>query len=115
MDSPKGPPYKHVQVGKPPADNTKAIIDSQDKKGGSNAGTHEDKKYYAGPSGGAPKYTFPIDTLKDAEDAMRMRGKAPNPAGIKRAVLERWPSLSEKYSQKVDNKRPGVKRKSKKD
>lgn len=90
-------PFKYVQVGTVPKKDTSSyasIIDSRDRKGSSNAGMYPNKKYYAGPAGGAARFSWPIDTLKDAKDALRMRGKAPNPKGIERAVYELWPSLN---------------------
>jgi|GEM_PF-1897633 len=101
--TPTNPPYRLVQVGFPPKPGTSrhaALIKAHSKDGSSNAGEHQTKKFYAGKAGGAAPYTYPIDTMKDAEDALRLRGKAPNPDGIMRAVFERWPQLKSARTDK---------------
>lgn len=50
-------------------------------------------KSFAGPAGGAPKGSFPINTRKRAIAALSYRHHAPNPAGIKRAVCKKYPTL----------------------
>ena len=58
------------------------------KKGSSNVGKYKTvkPKDFAGASGGASKYSFPINTLKRAKAALAYAHNAPNPAGIKAAV-----------------------------
>ena len=63
------------------------------KPGGSNVGEYPNVKKFAGPSGGAPKGSFPINTKKRAESAIKLAHNAPNPQGIKRAVWRAYPSL----------------------
>lgn len=67
----------------------------QKKPGGSNVGKYKDvsKKSFAGPSGGAPAGSYPINTRKRAESALKLAHNAPNPAGIKAAVHRKFPSL----------------------
>lgn len=48
---------------------------------------------YAGPSGGAPKGSYPIPDKAHAKAAIKMSGHAPNPAGIKSAVYRKYPDL----------------------
>lgn len=48
---------------------------------------------YAGPSGGAPKGSYPIPDVGHAKAAIKMSGHAPNPAGIKSAVYRKYPEL----------------------
>lgn len=48
---------------------------------------------YAGPSGGAPKGSYPIPDKVHAKAAIKMSGHAPNPSGIKSAVYRKYPEL----------------------
>ena len=66
------------------------------KPGGSNVGKYKGVKAFAGPSGGAPAGSFPINTLKRAKSALKLAHNAPRPAGIKRAVYRKYPSLRPK-------------------
>lgn len=68
------------------------------KPGGSNVGEYENvsKKNFAGPSGGAPKGSYPIDTLKRAKAALAYAHNAPDPEGIKRAVYRKYSTLRKK-------------------
>jgi len=65
------------------------------KAGGSNVGEYKSvsKKDFAGPSGGSPKGSFPINTKKRARAALAYAHNAPNPAGIRRAVHKKYPSM----------------------
>lgn len=67
----------------------------QKKPGGSSVGEYKNvsKKDFAGPSGGAPQGSFPINTMARAKSALKLAHNAPNPAGIKRAVYKKYPSL----------------------
>lgn len=70
------------------------------KPGGSNVGKYKGVKAFAGPSGGAPAGSFPINTLKRAKSALKLAHNAPRPAGIKRAVYKKYPSLRPKAGKK---------------
>ena len=63
------------------------------KPGGSNAVKYPGVKYFAGPSGGAPKGSYPINTRKRAKAALSYARHAPNPQGIRNAVHRKYPSL----------------------
>lgn len=65
------------------------------KPGGSNAGKYKDlsSEDFAGPSGGAPAGTYPINTKKRAKAALSYARNAPNPSGIKAKVKRKYPSL----------------------
>lgn len=65
------------------------------KKGSSNAGKYKtvSPKKFAGASGGASKFSFPINTLARARNALARAHFAPNPAGIKAKVYKMYPSL----------------------
>lgn len=68
------------------------------KAGGSNVGNYGsvDAKNFAGPKGGSPKGSFPINTLKRAKSALKLAHNAPNPSGIRAAVLKKYPALRKK-------------------
>ena len=70
------------------------------KPGGSNVGKYKGVKAFAGPSGGAPAGSFPINTLKRAKSALKLAHNAPRPAGIRRAVYKKYPSLRPKKNGK---------------
>jgi hypothetical protein len=80
------------------------------KKGGSNVGKYKGVKAFAGPSGGAPKGSFPINTLKRAKSALKLAHNAPRPGGIKAAVYRKYPSLKPK-TKKSTKKRTTRKKK----
>jgi hypothetical protein len=63
------------------------------KPGGSNVGKYPTVKSFAGPSGGAPKGSFPINTRSRAKSALKLAHNAPRPAGIRRAVNRKYPGL----------------------
>ena len=67
----------------------------REKKGSSNAGKYKNvsPKSFAGKSGGASKFSFPINTLARARNALARAHYAPNPAGIRSAVYKRYPQL----------------------
>jgi len=66
------------------------------KPGGSNVGKYPGVKIFAGPSGGAPAGSYPINTKKRAKSAIKLAHNAPNPAGIKAAARKEYPSLKRK-------------------
>lgn len=68
------------------------------KKGSSSAGKYKTvaPKDFAGKSGGADKYSFPINTLARARNALARAHYAPNPEGIKRAVYRKYPELKKR-------------------
>ena len=59
------------------------IKKAHEKPGGSNVG----------PSGGAPKGSYPIPDKKHAKSALSLSHHAPNPNGIKQAVYKKYPEL----------------------
>tara|TARA_R110000824_G_scaffold181836_2_gene362693 strand:- start:205 stop:447 length:243 start_codon:yes stop_codon:yes gene_type:complete len=65
------------------------------RPGGSNAGKYKNiaKADFCGPAGGAPKGTYPINTLKRAKSALKLRFNVPNPGGIKACVYNKYPQL----------------------
>jgi len=68
------------------------------KPGGGSSGKYKNvsPKSFAGSSGGTSKYSFPIDTLARARNALARAHYAPDPAGIKRKVYEKYPELKKR-------------------
>ena len=69
----------------------KELDKARDKRGGSNVGEYSAKATFAGPSGGAPKGSYPI--TKDGKlnegrvkSAIKLAHNAPNPTGLKRFI-----------------------------
>ena len=63
------------------------------RKGGSNVGKYKGVKSFAGPSGGAPAGSYPINSRARARSALKLAHNAPRPAGIKAAVYRKYPDL----------------------
>lgn len=76
------------------------------KPGGSNVGEYPTVKSaaFAGPKGGAPKGSYPINSLKRAKAALAYAHNAPNPEGIKRAVYKKYPELAKRSKSPVAKK-----------
>ena len=72
------------------------------QKGSSNAGKykHVAPKDFAGAAGGASKYSFPIDTIERARNALARSHYAENPAGIRAAVYKKYPELKKRKLKK---------------
>lgn len=68
------------------------------KKGSSSVGKYKGvaPKAFAGASGGASKFSFPINSLARARNALARAHFAPNPAGIKAAVYRKYPQLKKR-------------------
>jgi type IV secretory pathway TrbL component len=75
-----------------------AVRAARQKPGGSNVGKYPTVKTFAGPSGGAPKGSYPINTKDRAKSALKLAHNAPRPAGIRRAVVAKYPGLKKKSS-----------------
>ena len=84
---------------------TATVRNARTKAGGSSAGDYPGVKKFAGPAGGAPAGTFPINTQKRARSALAYAHNAPDPAGIKRAVERAYPAMGK--SQKRLEKAKG--------
>lgn len=74
----------------------------REKKGSSSAGKYKtvSPKEFAGSSGGASKYSFPINTLSRARNALARAHYAPDPAGIKAKVYKKYPELKKRKQKR---------------
>lgn len=77
------------------------------KAGGSSVGEYKNvkKSDFAGPAGGAPAGSYPINSLKRAKAALAYAHNAPNPAGIKRAVYKKYPALKKRHEARMGKKK----------
>lgn len=79
---------------------TPAVKAARKKPGGSNVGKYPRTITFAGPSGGAPAGSFPINTKKRATSALKLAHNAPNPSGIKAKVYSEFPSLKKSTTKR---------------
>lgn len=68
------------------------------KKGSSSTGKYKNvkPKDFAGSSGGASPYSFPIPDLAHARNALARAHFAPNPEGIRKKVFKMYPQLKKR-------------------
>jgi hypothetical protein len=76
------------------------------KKGSSNAGKYKKvaPKDFAGAKGGASKFSFPINDIAHARNALARAHFAPNPEGIKAAVYRKFPELKKRKVEREKKK-----------
>ena len=74
----------------------------REKKGSSSAGKYKTvaPKEFAGKSGGSSEYSFPINTLARARNALARAHYAPNPSGIRSAVYKKYPELKMRHEER---------------
>jgi hypothetical protein len=82
----------------------KKQVAARKKAGGSNVGKYKGVKAFAGPSGGAPAGSFPINTLARGKSALKLAHNAPRPAGIRAAVYRKYPGLKPKGKKTTKKK-----------
>ncbi len=89
---------KKVTVARGVKVPAKKLAKIRKKAGSSNAGKYGDvsPKNFAGASGGASKYSYPIPNEAKAKSALKLAHYAPNPSGIKSAVYRKFPKLKKK-------------------
>lgn len=96
--------HKKDKVDKKEVTVAKGVKESREKRhslrkkaGSSNEGkyTSVSKEDFAGKSGGASPHSYPINTRARAKAALAYAHNAPNPAGIRKAVHRKYPSLGE--------------------
>jgi len=76
------------------------------RKGSSSAGKYKTvaPKEFAGKAGGASKFSFPINSLARARNALARAHYAPHPEGIRAAVYKRYPQLKINYEERHGKK-----------
>lgn len=76
------------------------------KKGSGSAGKYKtvSPKKFAGASGGASKYSFPIHDIAHARNALARAHFAPNPAGLKAKVYKKYPELKKRAAKRAGKK-----------
>ena len=74
----------------------------REKKGSSSAGKYKNvkPKDFAGASGVASQYSFPISDLAYARNALARAHFAPNPEGIKNKVYRMYPQLKKRAAKR---------------
>jgi hypothetical protein len=74
----------------------------REKKGSSNSGKYKTvkPKDFAGSAGGGSPYSFPINTLARARNALARAHFAENPSGIKAAVYRKYPKLKKRKEKR---------------
>lgn len=72
------------------------------KKGSSSAGKYKTvaPKEFAGSAGGASKYSFPINTIARARNALARAHYAPHPEGIRAKVYKKYPQLKMNHEKR---------------
>jgi len=78
--------------------------ESQERKrpGGGSTGKYKDVApgKFAGKSGGTSPYSFPIDSIKRARNALARAHYAPNPSGVRSAVYKKYPQLKINFEKR---------------
>lgn len=79
----------------------------REKPGSSSAGKYKNvpPKKFAGKSGGASAYSFPIPDLAHARNALARAHFAPNPEGIKAKVYRMYPELAKRKLKREGKKK----------
>ncbi len=91
---------KSVRIGEKTSVPRGKLSAMKKKPGGSNVGKYKGVKSFAGPSGGSPSGSFPINTRKRAKAALAYAHNAPKPAGIRAAVHKKFPDLGKPKKSK---------------
>lgn len=70
----------------------------RERPGGGSTGKYKNvaRGDFAGKAGGTSPFSFPINTLARARNALARAHFAPNPAGIRRAVYRKYPALKKR-------------------
>ena len=78
----------------------------RENKGSSSTGKYKNvkPKDFAGKSGGASAYSFPIPDLAHARNALARAHFAPNPEGIKAKVYRMYPELKKRHEAREGKK-----------
>jgi hypothetical protein len=107
MPKKKKVPMKRIRVAKGVTVKRGEEEKMREKKGSSSSGKYKNvpPKQFAGKSGGASKYSFPINTLKRARNALARAHYAPNPEGIRAAVYRKYPELKMRHEMRQSKRK----------
>ena len=74
----------------------------RERKGSSSTGKYKTvaPKDFAGAAGGGSRYSFPINTLARARNALARAHYAENPEGIRAKVYKRFPELKKRKQER---------------
>ena len=77
------------------------------KPGGSSAGKYKKvpPSDFCGSAGGTSKYSYPVNSLKRAKNALARAHYAPNPEGIRSCVKRKWGKQIKSLSKQMQGKR----------
>lgn len=98
----KDPKGKKVTVAKGVKVSHGEESKMRSKKGSSSSGKYKNvsPKEFAGKSGGASRYSFPINSMARARNALARAHYAPNPEGIRAAVYRKYPALKKRHEER---------------
>ncbi len=104
----KKSPVKKIRVAKGVSLPKGKESQLRKKRGGSSTGRYKDvsPKSFAGKSGGTSPFSFPINTLARARNALARAHFAPNPEGIRRAVYKKYPELKKRHEMRERGEKP---------
>jgi len=107
MAKKKSSAKKMVNVAKGVKITRKREKELEKKPGGSNTGRykHIASSDFAGAAGGSSPFSFPINTLDRARNALARAHFAPNPDGIRRAVYKKYPQLKIRLEKREGKKK----------
>lgn len=93
---------KKITVAKGVKISRGKIKKRKQKKGSSNVGKYKgvSPSDFAGSAGGADRYSFPINSLARARNALARAHFAPNPEGIEKTVYRRYPELKKRAQKR---------------
>lgn len=102
---PKKPVVKsvrQVKIAKGEKESPKKVAKARKSPGGSNVGEYKkvSKKEFCGPSGGAPKGSYPVNSKKRCAAALSYAHNAPNPEGIRACVKRKCKDILKKTTKK---------------
>jgi hypothetical protein len=74
----------------------------REKKGSSSSGKYKtvEPKDFAGAAGGASKFSFPINTIARARNALARAHFAADPSGIRSKVYKKYPQLKMNHEKR---------------
>lgn len=95
-------PSKKITVAKGVKVKRGEEQEMREKKGSSNVGKYKNvaPSEFAGSAGGASKYSFPINTIAHARNALARAHFAPDPEALKAKVYRMYPELKKRKEKR---------------